>query len=336
MKIAFVTTSINTPTVISLYRALCPSAHFFIAADEKTPLEAYQFCADILHCEIYSPDRQKELGYESSSLIGWNTDSRRNIALLEALRWGAELIISFDDDMVPVLSPNDPSWSFTRLFSFPHNGLQLGAPNRWFDAGAYTMPPAKQRGLPPDTYTFNKHVEAVTNVEIGAAQGIILGVPDTDAATAITNAPLIHSATDMLRNGFVVEPQAYSVFNSQLTAFRRQFAPAFAQFYRGQGRNTDIFASLLMRRVMAERNFYTYFGPPTAYHARQPRPLFNDLKAEMYGIEHIAEYADYLRRSPAGGTVTDDCRLLTEGCAIWDDDTKAVFAAFYDDVEKVL
>jgi hypothetical protein len=339
MKTALVTTTINVPTVLALYRKLDSAVKFYVAADEKTPLEAYSFCADLGGCEIYSPDRQKELGYSCLPLLGTNTDSLRNIALLEALKDGAEIIISVDDDMLPVGHNlfNNVLQEFSLVFSALFSGLQFGEPNRWFDAGMFTIPPAKQRGLPVDQ-NFYPGVEPVVNAKIGVAQGIILGVPDADAMTAIVEKARILSVTDVLRNSFVVHPRAYSVFNSQLTAFRRELAPAFAQYYNHQGRNTDIMASLLMRRIMRELNLHTYFGPPAAFHARQPRPLFNDLKAELWGLEHVAEWAEYLNRASLDPThsVVDQCRVLTAGCNLFSDDAQDVAMAWYDDCESVL
>ena len=328
MRVGLVTTSINIPTAFAAYRAIDTDVRIFIAMDLKTPEASYKFCDELGNCEVLPPVVSK---YECDALIGQNTDSRRNIALLAALEWGAELLISVDDDM---LVQNTKFFAeFECLFEEPFTGLQLGAANQWFDAGQFTIPPAKQRGLPFDT-TFAMAAESVVDAKIGVAQGIILGIPDTDATTAIANHPFVHSATDILRNGFVVHPHAHAVFNSQLTAFRRELAPAFAQFYNHQGRNTDIMASVLMRRVMQERNLYTYYGPPMALHARRPRPLFNDLKAEMYGLEHIAEYADYLRRAPLpDGSVVDQCRVLSEG---WNGPELQAAKAWYNDVERAL
>ena len=332
MKTALITTTINVPTVLALYRKLDSDVKFYVAADEKTPLEAYEFCANISDCEIYSPDRQKELGYECSELLGWNNDSRRNIALLEALKDGAELVVSVDDDMIPLRE-----WNFADRFEYPFDGIQIGHSKYWSNLGQLTIPAAKQRGLPAEAF-WAGGVEAVIDAEIGAVQGIILGAPDTDAMTAIVNGPVIHSASDVLRNGFVVHPEAHSVFNSQFTAFRRELAPAFAQFYNYQGRNTDIFASMLMRRIMQERNLYTYFGPPMGFHARKPRPLFNDLKAEMFGLEYIADWADYLAHAPlrANQSVVEQCSILMNGYNHFSDDLKQVADAFYRDCERVL
>ena len=72
------------------------------------------------------------------------------------------------------------------------------------------------------------------------------------------------------------------------------------------------------------------------FHARQPRPLFKDLKAEMYGLEHIADWADYLRRAPlTGGSVLDDCRTLFAGFH-FSDEANLVAEAFYRDCARVL
>lgn len=340
MKTALITTTINVPTVLKLYQKLDDTVAIFVAGDKKTDVGAQYFlekmatgleeCRGATGVFYLAPDQQTQ--WSCSELLGWNNDSRRNIALLEALKWGAEIIVSIDDDMIPCQG----EFVWPGLFEYGYDGLQFGEPGYWFDAGQFTIPIAKQRGLPLD-YGFMLPVDHVIDAKIGAAQGIILGVPDTDACTAVTSAPRIHSVSDILRNGFVVHPQAYAVFNSQITAFRRELAPAFAQFYNHQGRNTDIFASLLMRRIMQERELYTYYGPPMAFHARAPRPLFNDLKAEMFGLEHIADFADYLRRSPLlDAPVVDQCRLLTEGCNLFSDEAKECAMAWYSDVERAL
>jgi hypothetical protein len=307
MRVSLVTTTINIPTVLALYARAAPHPphefSMFVAGDKKTPPETKEFCDNLPNCHYVMGD-----GYLHSEVIGWGTDSRRNIAVLEALKEGADLIISIDDDMIGL------GWgffdNFIHLFEHSYFGLCLGAPGAWVDHGLLTVPPASARGLPIGE-SLNHAPTWVAGAGIGAAQGIILGVPDTSATTAIATRPMVHSISDILRTGFVVHPHAYSVFNSQLTAFRREFAPAFAQFYNGQGRNTDIFASLIMRRVMQDNGMYVHHGLPMGFHARQPRPLINDLKAEMWGVEHVAEFVQWLDGLDlSGGGVIDSVRLI--------------------------
>ena len=334
MKVAVVTTSIYVPRVLELYSALDSTVRFFVAGDLKSPNKAVLEWMESRENVVWLPANvQKELKYKHSEMIGWNTDSRRNIAVLEALKWGADIIISIDDDMIPV--SYDFFDVFRQTFLHPFSGLKLGAARHWFDAGAFTQPPARQRGLPIDV-PFDSTPGFVVEARIGVAQGIILGVPDSDASTAIINQPFIHSATDILRHGFIVEPKAYAVFNSQITAFRRELALAFAQFYKWQGRNTDILASVLMRRIMRDLDLYTYFGPPAAYHARSKRPLFPDLQAEMHGLRTIHEMTDFCERMTSGPNVLTTCRFFYGGYAGLPSEMREAALAWCEDAESVL
>lgn len=287
MKTAVVTTTINVPKVLELYKKFAPAGvEFFIAGDKKTPDKAAHFC-NVMEMNYLAPADQKK--WRSSEIIGWNTDSRRNFAVLEALQWGADLIISIDDDMIPY-----PSFftCFERLFEGKWSGLQIGVPGCWLDHGQYAVPALPARGLPLGT-KYDDQVGSVHDVTIGVAQGIILGVPDTDARTALWRASTT-GVTDILRYGFVAHPECYSVFNSQITAFRRELAPDFVQFYAEQGRNTDIFASLTMRDDMRNLGWHTHYGLPMAYHNRSTRDLQKDLEAEKWGVTNIAAFAHEL------------------------------------------
>lgn len=337
MKTALITTTINFPTVLALYRKLGPDVRFFVAIDEKTPEEAANFLAyDLPNTQISYLKHE----WKCSPLLGYNTDSRRNIALLEAVKWGAEIIVSIDDDMIP-MSPDFFQRIEDTLIS-PYSGLCFGAEGEWFNATSQTMPPTRQRGLPTNFYVNHPGRGFVHNVQIGAMQGIILGTPDTDASTTIVNRPFVHSVTDIARSGFVVDTSAKAVFNSQITAFRRELAPAFAQFYKWQGRNTDIFASLIMRRIMRDRDLYTFYGPPTGFHARSDRHPIGDLKTEMWGAENVERFTKYLDENNVldkRESVLEQLRALhfdLGACAYWSKQASEAALAFLDDMKSVL
>lgn len=290
MKIGLITTTINIPKVLALYRKLGPDVRFFVAMDEKTP-DYKTWDREDNFCLCMTPEYQRNMNYKCSELLGWNNDSRRNIALLEAVKWGADIIVSIDDDMIPF--GLDFFERFEIMLSEPYSGLQYGHPDLWCDVGRLTVSPAPQRGLPLGMATGSNY-SFVTDVQIGAMQGIILGIPDTDAGTTLAKWPFVHSATDILRNGLVIDPLAKAVFNSQICAFRRELAPCFAQFYKWHGRNTDIFASLIMRRVMRERSLHTYFGPPAGFHNRSARDPRLDLAAERWGTDNVVKFQECL------------------------------------------
>ena len=88
MKTALITTTINVPHVLALYRKIAgPDVKFFIALDEKSDFKGLSQYGpvDSANCWL-TPDFQRALNYRCSELIGWNCVQRRNIALLEALQ----------------------------------------------------------------------------------------------------------------------------------------------------------------------------------------------------------------------------------------------------------
>ncbi len=334
MKTALITTTINVPTVLALYRKLGPDVKFFVAIDEKTAEEAANFLAyDLPNTQIHYLKHE----YKCSPLLGYNSDSRRNLALLDALKWGADFIFSCDDDMI-VESPFAAGIEHRMAKSF--SGVCFDSAPWFFDAGQFTIPPARQRGLPYQPVHHSKPSFA-NNVQIGAMQGIILGTPDTDSSTTVVNRPFVHSASDVLKNGFVVGLDTRAVFNSQITSFRRELAPCFFQFYKTQGRNTDIIASVIMRRIMRDLNLYTYYGPPSGFHARTWRDPFKDMKAEQWGVENIEAIAEYLDQTEVihpNDSVVQNLRWMYADIpdALMSQEHKECALAFLDDCEKVL
>jgi hypothetical protein len=84
-----------------------------------------------------------------------------------------------------------------------------------------------------------------------------------------------------------------TVFNTQNTAVRREFAPALLccpQF----GRFDDIFASLICQRMMRDAGSYVHFGLPLVWQQRNPHDLNADLEAEVFGMKHVVHLAEVL------------------------------------------
>lgn len=339
MKTALITTTVNVPTVLSLYRKLDPDVQFFVAADLKTPLAAYEFCATIPNCEIYSPDRQKELGYECSPLIGWNTISRRNIALLEALKWGADVIVTIDDDNIPMSRQNrdaDNYFNVSDWIEQPFGGIQ--ATGSWFNVGALLDPISPHRGF-PHTKATPPAFAPVTDARIGVAAGICLGDPDISAVTRIANAPTVHRVSELLRAGIVTDPKTtWTVFNSQNTAFIRELAPCFLMVPQF-GRYDDIFASLIAQRVMRERNLHVHFGQPFVWQQRNQHDLLKDLRAEQWGAENLLAFAEWLDRGSVSKDVLESLNRLWSGSWTFDgmpEGVKELGKAWIDDCRKVM
>jgi hypothetical protein len=317
VKIALCTTTIHIPHTLKLMRKCSPDVRFFVATDDKTPTRQL----GTLHVDNSLCMRGEN--WKCSEAIGWNTLARRNIAFLEALKWGADVIYSWDNDNIPVdLKHFD---LIDSALEFPFNGIQMSGTNGWFDPGMLLQPQVRHRGFPHDKCR-TRHASSVNDLKVGVAAGLVLGDPDIDATTRMELRPDISQAHLLGQTGVVVDPHTWTVFNSQNTAVIRELIPAWFMM-PGVGRHDDIYASLIVQRVARERGYAIHFGPPFTYQQRNAHNLVADLRAEVDGMEHVAHLADILEKlCLTGRSVVADVRLIYEllehvpwvpGDAIW-------------------
>lgn len=359
MKIGLVTTTVNVPRVLALYRRLDPTVEFFVTADNRTPVAAQEFCASLDNCRFYSPQDQRDLGYACSDLIGWDTCGRRNVAFLEALKWGADVVVTVNDDDIPM--DGDYLDYFTEVLAGRSwltakygeqklvkscrdwSGAEVSSPFRWFDPGSLLVLPTRHRGFPSEVPS-SFMAKPVVDAKVGVAVGLCLGDPDVDATTRIENLGLrVHSTSKLLDAGVVVDPSTRTVFNSENTALLREFLPAFFHM-PGVGRSDDILASLVVQRVMRDRGCHVHFGQPYVWQQRNPHKLLDDLKVELFGMQHTTNFAQYLD-SPliaekiAGKSVVEQVRAIYDdmrGCVDFPEVAWRAGLAWCDDCERVL
>lgn len=335
MKTALITTTINVPTVLALYRKLGPDVAFFVAVDKKTPDAAMDFLHELPDTQICQGDK-----YKCSELIGWNCIQRRNIALLEAVKWGAEIIVTIDDDNVS-LERTYFHWSLALLGLASATTIKTSSLSGWFDPGCLLVPQTKHRGF-PISIKSEPIFESVVDAKIGVAAGLCLGDPDIDAVTRIALNPTIHSVSELGRAGVVVDPNTKTVFNSQNTAFIRELAPAMFMM-PGVGRYDDIYASLICQRVMRERDLHVHFGQPFIWQQRNKHNLISDLRAEIDGMEHAQELGDWLTQhkfetkdTSVSAQVREIYLCLKQSWRAIPEQSALAAFAFLDDIEPLL
>lgn len=340
MKIALVTTTINRPDVLKLYREYGRNVGMFVIGDMKTPHEEAAFLCKSIGAEYYTPDRQSKLGYACSDLIGWNCIQRKNIGYLEALKSGADVILTTDDDNLPI----DPHFFFYLEQPFQHgfSGIEVSSPTGWFDPGQLLIPAVRHRGLPIDLANSTPALNPVTKVTVGVNAGLWVGDADVDATHRIAIPPQVHSANELAQQGSVVHPSTTAVFNAQNVAFRRELTPAMF-LAPGLGRSDDIFASLICQRIMRDHDMRLRIGKPftACWQDRSPQSLLDDLRDEHFGMQNVALFAEYLDKNPCDldETPLSYLRWLYDdlkACAFWPQRASATAEAFLDDVEKVL
>lgn len=333
MKIALCTTTVHVPHALKLLRKCSADVKFFVAGDNWSPhpeiIAAQAGCGG--NYEYLLPGAQGK--WKCSEALGWNTIARRNIAFLEALKWGADVIYSWDDDNIPTspyhFVPFDGPWLF--------DGIKVTGTDGWFDPGELLIPATRHRGYPHNK-PISKRAHPVIDAKVGVAAGLVIGDPDIDASTRIERRPDIGSVHILGTTGIVVDPHTWTVFNSQNTAVIRDLMPAWFMM-PGVGRHDDIYASLILQRVARDRNYHVHFGPPFTYQQRNEHDLIKDLRSEIDGMDNVVLLAAVLDdiMLPGKSVVEDTCviysalqycnflpRASTDAALLWIEDVAEV------------
>jgi hypothetical protein len=239
----------------------------------------------------YSPEDQEALGYACSEIIGWNSIQRRNIAMLEAIKGGADVIVLIDDDNIPMTRDHIPAMG--KLLETPFSGCMVSSDNRWVDSGRFLVPPVIMRGLDWTKKDGKLKFHPVVQKKIGLVAGLSLGDPDINASEWLVKAPYVSNSHELLNTGFLVSPDAWAPFNSQNTAWQRELFPLMfvIPFI---GKYDDIWCSYIAERIMRETEFHVYFGKPFSLQARNVHNYIYDLTTEILGIEYTEKFCNIL------------------------------------------
>jgi hypothetical protein len=307
VKVSLVLTTINVPKVLALYRKCDPAVKFIVACDRKTPKDAYEFVMSLNNTSVCMPESGHK--WKCSEAIGFDCLQRRNIGFLEALKAGADAIVTIDDDNAPI----DKNYfqHYRAAFALPFDGIKASGKDGWFDPGQFLVPPVVQRGFPIHVKHRPKF-EPVIDAKVGAASGLILGDSDMDAYTRIGKAPTVGGVAMLAQVGCVVDPNTYTIFNSQNSCLLREFVPAYFMM-PGIGRYDDVFAALIVQRVMRERGYHVHLGQPLVLQERNEHDLLVDLRAEVEGMAHVKHLAELLDHIPLPArSVIEDTRIIYE------------------------
>lgn len=301
MRTVAITTTINVPHVLRLLRAAGQHVKFIVVGDRKSPhAEIHKLCAEIGNAVYYSDTDQEKLGYACSELIGWNCIMRRSIALLEALKLKPDVIVTIDDDNLP-LDPSQYFSTFGAKLGLPYTGLSVEGNDNWFNVGDLADPPVVHRGFPLEPHLWEFKVGTAIDAKVGVVAGLWYGDPDIGAVERITNAPNVARWAAIAEQGFVVEPWTWAPFNSQNTAYCAELAPLIPML-PAIGRADDIWASYIAERIMWEHGYRVFYGPPFVYQERNEQSLLRNLRDEMFGMQHTLKFVDWLYSLPLKGS----------------------------------
>ena len=302
-----VTKNINAPTVAIQKYASMNGWELVVVGDQKTPND-YEVDGTYL-----SPKDQNKLGFNVSRIIPWNCIQRRNLGFLYAIREGADIIATVDDDNIPLENWGQKTKYIGDNTYVPMvlNGDLVVDPlyNTIHDSSVKLW----HRGYPIQLLEQRKEqtLSMSSLVDSAVVSGLWNGEPDIDAIARISSGPQELYPT-MVCTAFAVGGRVFSPYNTQNTIFTREVAPCMA-LPPFVGRMDDIWASYLTERVMFELGKTVVYTEPTVFQRRNEHDATVDMMNELLGYRLSLKLLNELNRVKVeSGSVLDMYRQVSD------------------------
>ena len=287
-----VTTTINPPTEALRKYASLPDWHVIVAGDHKTNGNLFH---NIKNVTYLSPEAQDSISPELSTLIGWNCMERKNMAILEAYRSGAEYIALIDDDNIPYDDwGKDLCVGKETLVNFYYNKGDydiafdpLGA----FDEYRHLW----HRGFPLELLPDRDYTNVVQKTVVPDLQAILWdGDPDVDAICRMMYRPKCKFNPSKLP----MASDRFSPCNGQNIILSRRVIADYFLFPQTE-RMQDIWASYYIQ----SKGFRVVYTKPGVLSDRSlgtvgRYSVINDMKKEYLGMEYNKRMLEDLLKNP--------------------------------------
>ena len=280
MKNIIVTTTINPPTKALKLFSEMPSWELIVVGDKKTPDNLYSK----LNCTYISPEEQSVEFPELSELIGWNTIERRNFGFLRALKMGAPIVASVDDDNIPLAE-----WGQNLIVGTQSKMTSFEADNFFDPLSVTNYPNLWHRGFPIQRLQNRQTTKSEETIFVDVEASFWNGDPDIDAICRMEHAPDCEfNALDFP----FTSPQP-APFNSQNTFFTRSALRNYFMF-PFVGRMDDIWAAYYLQSI-GKRVAYT---AASVRQDRNEHDLTVDFEREILGYLNTESLVLDLRDQP--------------------------------------
>jgi hypothetical protein len=291
MRTALVVTSISSPNPVLHALADGASRHgwdFVVAGDTKSPPSF-----TLPGCRFLSIADQQASPFQLGKLCPTRSYARKNVAYLDAIAAGAELIVETDDDNFP----RDSFW-LPRTRQVHARTVRA---DRWINAYSYFSKSfIWPRGLP--LQYARDGVPPLADAQLldcPIQQGLADVNPDVDAVYRMLF-PLPFSFEAAMGPVALLD-RAWCPFNSQNTTFFRDafpllYLPAHCSF-----RMTDIWRSFVAQRVLHELGKPLLFHGCTVWQERNEHDLHRDFCDEIPGYQHNHEIRSALLDTDLSG-----------------------------------
>lgn len=289
MKLIVATTTINPPTEALLKYAAFKDIHVVVSGDLKTDSSLFQNLDNVTYL---TPEKQEKDFPVLSELIGWKCIQRRNFAILEAYKQGADLIAVIDDDNIPY-----DDWVENVVVGKEVEVNHYQTNDIAFDSIGMFYPTLWHRGFPLTRVSQRDYSDVSKKNIIPQIQEVMWdGDPDIDAISRmICNNPQCHFDSSK----FPISSNAPSPMNSQNTIINAKHLKDYFLFPH-VGRMDDIWASIHFQScghayvhtkpgVLSDRTLGTTGRYTTT----------NDFQKEILGIIHTEDMLGDLKKDPS-------------------------------------
>lgn len=243
--------------------------NLIIVGDLKTPKD-YKLSGAL----YLAPEDQVKISSELSELIGWNCIQRRNFGIIEALKNGADVIATVDDDNIPFddWGKNLKIGKSVKLKEYRINEIA-------FDPiGATNESHLWHRGFPLELIPSRKYSDFdFVDSQVDVQADFWNGDPDIDAICRLEHRPECNFESKY----FPLTSNKLSPFNSQNTFLSGRVAREYF-LYPHIGRMDDIWASYYVQAL----GFKVIYEKPSVFQARNEHNLIEDMKREYIGYEN--------------------------------------------------
>lgn len=305
MTVAITLTTINKPIILEALikdfndTGCKEEIHVIVMGDRKSPSENKSYCAGLecppLFSISYFEIEQQETHFAKEyprlyKHIPENSFARRNFADILALEENHEFIIRIDDDNFPI--DGHPFINGHVAAMRAEKLACISSEDGWFNiCDTLSERNGSQffaRGYPYEMrWKKAKFSCEQSLVKVGVNGGLWVGDPDIDAITRL-HRPIEAISFDSNKFGqnFVLDKATNSPVNTQNTCYTREvmkagFVSPFA------GRYDDIISGYVINSLRHGCKFDLSFGAPILFQDRNAHNLWNDLKLELNGNEHI-------------------------------------------------
>ena len=281
MKKFIISTTINPPTIAIKKFDNFKDWTLIVVGDLKTP-KNYK-----LKNGIYlSSKDQNLLDRKLSNIIGWNCIERRNLGIVLAKKYDADVIALVDDDNIPY-----KDWGKNLLVGKKKliNTYQVKTPV--FDPINVTKyKNLWHRGFPVNLLDQRKATPiGKKKITIQVQADFWNGDPDIDAITRIMFKP----KCKFEKNIFPFYSKKISPFNSQNTFLSSDLLKDYFLF-PDQGRMHDIWASYFLQY---RRNINVVYNKASVFQKRNIHTSAKDLSDELIGLKYTTKLINQMTKN---------------------------------------